>query len=131
MAKEEGKERIQSSFEDRPATVFVGFVCLIYYYMHFSGGSASSGPVMRILPPFPPNYYVVLALLTVALQILVWKVLGHFAGKWYKVPRAYLFFACEFFLLTFAFSFLSWPIYYFLVKFGTLPLHPAGYQYPS
>ncbi len=117
-----GKEKIYEAFGDRKAVLVVGLLCFFYFVLFFS---SQLGPLAQILPPLPHPVFTLLALLVLAAQCAVWRMLGLFHPRWFLNFSALLLFFCEFMVLLFAIVFLSWPFY----LFGAYLAHQAHKVY--
>ena len=107
---DKGRQLLYESFEDRKMAILVGFFCLIYFLLSYLSDSPWLG---KILPPWRFRYLSIIIALTFIGQGIVWKLFRHFEVKWYKYAAGWVLFVCEFGLILFSITFLTWPIYLF------------------
>ncbi len=107
MAKR-GLDWIFASFEDRRMVILIGLICFAHFLLVF----IPKNPLMaRILPPWPVGIFAFLSAGVLIYQGIVWKVFQLFLPGWYKKPIVWLLFFCEFWVIVFAVTFLTWPLY--------------------
>ena len=105
------KENIFESFRDRRSILIMGLFCLAYFvFFYFVPGAF----VAKILPPWRLRHLAVIGMFVLAFQLLSWKLLRHFQKKWYKHAAVWVLFSCEFFLMLFSLTLLTWPVWLFL-----------------
>jgi hypothetical protein len=116
-----GKQLLYESFEDKRMAILVGIFCLLYVGGCYLPDSLLAG---KILPPWPPNLFAILAFTVLLCQAVVWKLFRHFDTKISKEAAAWLLFWGEYGLILFSVTFVSWPIYLFYL-YLTQPHQPV------
>lgn len=98
---------LESSFEDKRSTYLWGVGAWVYWFYHWAAGESST----KVLPGLSMGTTCYLFAAALAFQVFVWIYFKHFQRQWYLKPKTYVFFICEFGILTFTFAFLMWPVF--------------------
>ncbi len=109
-----GKQLLYESFEDRPSAILVGLLCLVYFFISYV---PENGWIAKILPLWPIRIFGGIAGVTLAAQLIVWKLFRHFDAQSLRDFAVWILFACEFGLILFTILFISWPIYWLYAIF--------------